>query len=276
MKLINQKTISSGEYLPRFVPGTPFLIEGCMILQCLNGNASFVLDFKRYEIRSGDIVFLFNDMVIELGERSDDFTVRYVSITNERVLELYVKITSLNLWDELYLRPVRNIKDLYKEPFDNWMRQCLWVENNCCKQTSDSIIVNAVLSLFMVMEDIINKNEKDVAVTGYSSQWKLLGDFFVLLSHHYMTRHNVSFYAESLSITSDYLSVLMREYIGKSPKEIIDEKLVLAMKALLEGTSLSIKNITDRLHYEDSSHLCKVFRRHTGMSPVQYRKSLSK
>ncbi len=276
MKLINQKTISSGEYLPRFAPGTPFLIEGCMILQCLNGNASFVLDFKRYEIRSGDIVFLFNDMVIELGGRSDDFTVRYVSITNEKVLELYVKITSLNLWDELYLRPVRNIKDLYKEPFDNWMRQCLWVENNCCKQTSDSIIVNAVLSLFMVMEDIINKNEKDVAVTGHSSQWKLLGDFFVLLSRHYMTRHNVSFYAESLSITSDYLSVLMREYIGKSPKEIIDEKLVLAMKALLEGTSLSIKNITDRLHYEESSHLCKVFRRHTGMSPSQYRKSLSK
>lgn len=76
MKLINQKTISSGEYLPRFTPGTPFLIEGCMILQCLSGNASFVLDFKRYEICSGDVVFLFNDMVIELGERSDDFTVR--------------------------------------------------------------------------------------------------------------------------------------------------------------------------------------------------------
>lgn len=147
---------------------------------------------------------------------------------------------------------------------------------NCCKQTSDSIIANAVLSLFMVMEDIINKNEEDVAVTGYSSQWKLLGDFFVLLSRHYMTRHNVSFYAESLNITSDYLSVLMREYIGKTPKEIIDEKLVLTMKALLESTSLSVKNITDRLHYEESSHLCKVFRRHTGMSPSQYRKSLSK
>ena len=243
MKLINQKTISSGEYLPRFTPETPFL---------------------------------FNDMVIELGERSDDFTIRYVSVTNERVFELYVRITSQKLWDKLYLSPVLKIEDLYKEPFDKWMRQCLWIEKNCCKQTSDSIIANAVLSLFMVMEDIINKNEEDVAVIGYGSQWKLLGDFFVLLSRHYMTRHNVSFYAESLNITSDYLSVLMKEYIGKTPKEIIDEKLVLAMKALLKSTGLSIKNIADRLHYEDSSHLCKVFRRHTGMSPAQYRKSLSK
>lgn len=199
-----------------------------------------------------------------------------MSITNERVFELYVRITSQKLWDKFYLSPVRKIKVPHKEPFDHWMGQCLWVERNCCKQTSDSIIANAVLSLFMVMEEIINKNEEEVAVTGYSSQWKLLGDFFVLLSRHYMTRHNVSFYAESLSITSDYLSVLMKEYMGKTPKEIIDEKLVLAMKTLLEGTSLSIKNITDRLHYEDSSHLCKVFRRHTGMSPGQYRKSLSK
>ena len=276
MELINQNTISSGEYLPRFTPGTPFLIEGCMILQCLNGNASFIFNFKRYEICPGDVVFLFNDMVIELGERSDDFTVRYVSVTNERVFELYVRIASQKLWNKLYLSPVLKIEDLYKEPFDKWMRQCLWVEKNCCKQTSDSIIANAVLSLFMVMEDIINKNEEDVAVIEYCSQWKLLGGFFVLLSRHYMTRHNVSFYAESLNITSDYLSVLMKEYIGKTPKEIIDEKLVLAMKALLESTGLSIKNIADRLHYEDSSHLCKVFRRHTGMSPAQYRKSLSK
>ncbi|MDE7356091.1 MAG: AraC family transcriptional regulator [Rikenellaceae bacterium] len=215
-------------------------------------------------------------MVIELGERSDDFTVRYVSITNERVFELYVRITSQKLWSKLYLSPVLKIdKDLYKEPFDHWMRQCIWVDKNCCKQTSDSIIANAVLSLFMVMEDVVNKNEEDVAVIGYSSQWKLLGDFLALLSRHYMTRHNVSFYAESLSITSDYLSVLMKECMGKTPKEIIDEKLVLAMKALLKSTTLSIKNIADRLHYEDSSHLCKVFRRHTGMSPAQYRKSLS-
>ncbi len=276
MKLINQTTISSGEYMPDFAPGTPFLIEGCIILQCLSGQASFVFDFKQYEIRPGDVVFLFNGMVIELGRRSDDFSVRYVSVTNERVHELYLRITSLNLWDELYLSPVQKIKDSYKEPFDRWMQQCILVGNICRKQTADSIIANSVLSLFMVMEDIINRNEEDVAVTDYSSKWKLLGDFYVLLSRHYMARHNVSFYAESLSITSDYLSVLMREHIGKTPKEIIDEKLVLAMKALLESTSLSVKSITDRLHYEDSSHLCKVFRRHTGMSPGQYRKSLLK
>lgn len=276
MKLINQKSISAGEHSPGFAPGTPFLIEGCIILQCLKGNATFTLDFKRYDINEGCIVFLFNDMVLELGERSDDFTIRYVSVTSERVYELYVSITSMKLWDMLYLSPVQRLRTQYREPFERWMLQCLMVHDHCRRQTADIIIPNSVVSLFLFMEDVINQDENETVVAGKNSQWKILGDFFVLLSHHYMTRHKVSFYAETLNITPDYLSVLMREHIGMTPKETIEGKLVLAMKALLESSSLSIKNIADRLHYEDTSHLCKVFRRHTGMSPMEYRKAQQK
>ncbi|MDE5959805.1 MAG: AraC family transcriptional regulator, partial [Muribaculaceae bacterium] len=40
----------------------------------------------------------------------------------------------------------------------------------------------------------------------------------------------------------------------------------------LESTGLQIKDIARRLHFEDSSHLCRVFRRHTSMSPLEYRR----
>lgn len=276
MKLINQKSISSGEYSPGFKPGTPFLIEGCVIIQCLKGSASFKLDFKEFEIQQGDVVFLFNNMVIELGERSRDFTIRYVSVTYEFAFKIYVNITSKKFWNKLYLNPVQTLRKDYKEQFDRWIQQCIMVQNLCREKTADTVISNSVMSLFYVMEDIINDSTEDSTTTAYSPQWKLIGDFCILLSRNYMTEHKVSFYAEALNITADYLSVLMKEYFGKNPKETIEDKLVLAMKALLESTNMSVKNITDRLHYEDSSHLCKVFKRHTGMSPGQYRKSLIK
>lgn len=109
MKRIDQKIISAGEYSPRFNPGTPFLVEGCMILLCTTGNASFSLNFQKYDIYPGDIVFLFNDMVIELGDRSDDFALQYVTITNERTFEIYVSITSQKFWDKLYLSPIQRL-----------------------------------------------------------------------------------------------------------------------------------------------------------------------
>lgn len=276
MKRIDQKIISAGEYSPRFNPGTPFLVEGCMILLCTTGNASFSLNFQKYDIYPGDIVFLFNDMVIELGDRSDDFALQYVTITNERTFEIYVSITSQKFWDKLYLSPIQRFKTIYHGPFSNWIKQSIFVYDYCRKDISDKVISNMVISLFLVMEDIIGHSAEEISPMLNNSPWKIVGDFFVLLSRHYMSQHKVKFYADKLNITSDYLSLVIKDCTGVSPKETIDGKLVLAMKSLLESSSLSIKNISDRLHYEDSSHLCKVFRRHTGMSPVEYRKSLIK
>ena len=127
-------------------------------------------------------------------------------------------------------------------------------------------------SLFQIMQDIIDTGEQKSDSPYAVTAWKTVGDFLILLSRHYTYQHNVKFYAESLNITPDYLSVLVRNCTDETPKAFIDGKLILAIKAMIEGSDISIKNIADRLHYEDTSHLCKVFRRHTGMSPMEYRK----
>lgn len=272
MKLINQKAISAGEYSPRFKPGTPFLIEGCMIAQCLKGKAAFRLNFQNYIISEGNFIFLFNDMVIELGERSDDFTIRYICLPEVNVFEIFVTITSTKFWDTLYMSPVQMLSDIYSEALDNWMQECLLVHKICRDSVSDTVIVKLVVSLFIVMEDIISRNTTVKDMQSSMPPWNILGEFMVLLSRHYTTQHNVTFYADALNITPDYLAVIIKGGTGFGPKETIDGKLVLAMKALLESTSLPIKSIAERLHYDDTSHLCKVFRRHTGMSPGKYRK----
>lgn len=272
MKLIDQESVSAGEYHPKFINGTPFLVEGCMIIQCLEGSASFSLDFHKFDIRKDNIVFLFNDMVVELGERSDDFRIRYVSVTDDFTFEIYLSITSKQFWERLYLSPVQRFKDTYLMSIDSWMKECMLVYNECSKETSDAVIPSMVINLFTVMEDIITKSEKSVTSISNNSAWEIVGNFLVLLSRNYVSQHKVSFYANALSITPDYLSAITKECTRITPKETIEGKLVLTMKALLENTNMSIKNIAERLRYEDSSHLCKVFRRHTGMSPGQYRK----
>ena len=38
-----------------------------------------------------------------------------------------------------------------------------------------------------------------------------------------------------------------------------------------DTTDLSVKQIAARLHYDDPSYLCRLFRKQTGMSPLEYR-----
>lgn len=242
-----------------------------MIFQCIKGSASFSLNFRNHDIRMGDFVFMFNDMVVELGQRSPDFTIRYVCLTEQHALEVYVTITSQAFWDTLYLSPVQAFNSTFFIPIENWAKESLFVYDHCSMTTSENVIIRQVISLFMVMEDIIGRNSKVSTTTSYASRWEIAGAFLISLSRNYRHHHNVAFYAEKLNITPDYLSIIIRECIGKSPKELIDNKLILAMKALLESTTFPIKTIAERLYYEDTSHLCKVFRRNTGMSPTEYR-----
>ncbi|MDE5900586.1 MAG: helix-turn-helix transcriptional regulator [Muribaculaceae bacterium] len=272
MKDIDQNTISAGEYCPAFGPGTPFMVEGCMILQCVDGTAAFSLNFRRHDIGRGDIVFLFNDMVVMLDSRSDDFRVRYVTVTATAVFGIYMRITVQRFWDRLYLMPVQRFDSAYGRGVDNWMSECLLVSRLCTPAVAAEVVSELVVSFFRVMEDIVSRSAEVVPTQFANSPWKIVGDFFVLLSRNYTVRHNVGFYADALSVTPDYLSSVTRACTGLSAKQIIENRLVLAMKAMLESTVLPIKDIASRLHFEDSSHLCRVFRRHTSMSPLEYRR----
>lgn len=272
MNQIKQNAVCAEAYVPRFTSEMPFLIEGCMIVQCTSGHASFSLNFHNYVIQAEDVLFLFNDMVVMFHERSEDFAIRYISIDSEKVFELYVNITSPKLWDRLYMSPIQHFKGEYKRQFDNWMAECIFVYNTCSHATSDPVISRMVILLFTVMEDFISSRTADNDSQLRESQWEITGKFLILLSRNYTAEHKVAYYANALCITPDYLSIVIKKNIGLSPKEIIERKLVLAMKALLENTTMSIKNIAQHLHYEDSSHLCRVFRRHIGHSPVEYRK----
>ena len=58
-----------------------------------------------------------------------------------------------------------------------------------------------------------------------------------------------------------------------SPKEILDRQTVTEIKTYLVNTDVPVKSIADELHFEDVSYMCRYFRRMTGMSPMDYRKS---
>lgn len=88
-------------------------------------------------------------------------------------------------------------------------------------------------------------------------------------------RHrDVAWYADRLCITSRYLAGITQAVSGDSPKELIDYVTVQEIKILLTFSEMPLGEIADRLNFPDQSYLGRYFRRQTGMSLSDYRRSL--
>lgn len=100
---------------------------------------------------------------------------------------------------------------------------------------------------------------------------EIFTDFTNSVSRYHKTHRDVTFYANLLSITPDYLNKVCRTQWNISAKEHIDMQVIMTIKSYLTCTTLSIKCIAAQLNFEDPSYMCRFFKKHTSMSPIEYR-----
>ena len=93
----------------------------------------------------------------------------------------------------------------------------------------------------------------------------------VIVSEGYKV-HKVQEIARMLHTTPQHLNATCRECAGHSAGELIDHQVVLEAKRLILHTDSPINEIAFFLSFQDASHFVKFFKRHAGMTPLQYRK----
>jgi len=100
----------------------------------------------------------------------------------------------------------------------------------------------------------------------------VFNEFCNLLAAHYREQHEVAFYAGKAHLTTRHFSVIIKEVVGLSASDYIEQYLVTQAKNLLSTRpDLSVQQISYHLGYADSPSFCRFFKRHTGMTPNDFR-----
>jgi len=99
----------------------------------------------------------------------------------------------------------------------------------------------------------------------------IIKQFIQLLDNYHLKEHAVTFYAAKLAIHPNYLNSLVKRHTGMSTKEIIQNRLLLETKYLLHSTTLSIKEISNKVGFSDPNYFTTFFKRLEKMSPANYR-----
>ncbi len=104
---------------------------------------------------------------------------------------------------------------------------------------------------------------------------QLVRKFKMLLEENFEKWHRVSTYADEMSITPDYLNNVVKSNIGKTAKELINDRVILEAKRIGLHTQLSNKEIAYQLGFDDPSHFSKFYKNNEGISFAAFRKTLS-
>ena len=100
---------------------------------------------------------------------------------------------------------------------------------------------------------------------------ELFNRFMMLLESDYKISRDVNYYAEQMNISSKYLTNIVSQVTGHTPKTIIDQYVILQLKMHLKRTTQSVKEMAWEFHFADVSFFCRYFKKHTGLTPQQIR-----
>lgn len=126
------------------------------------------------------------------------------------------------------------------------------------------LIVNRLLLAYI--EQKLNKFEA-------YPDW--LNEFLVYLRNPKNLRQSIPEIAKHSNYSYQHLSKLFKKHLGKTLIEYIqDLKITLAKESLL-GTNKSVSEIALDLNYESTATLNHLFKKATGLTPLEFRKSAS-
>lgn len=97
--------------------------------------------------------------------------------------------------------------------------------------------------------------------------------FKQLVHLNFHLEKEVSYYADRLAVSLNYLNRCVSSVYGKTSKEIILEVAIMHSQLLLLETDKTIASIAYELHFEDPSYFSRLFKKVVGTTPSEYRKS---
>lgn len=98
-----------------------------------------------------------------------------------------------------------------------------------------------------------------------------LAKFNMLIDKFYKQEKLVGFYASKLHISANYLNILCKNNLHVSATRLIQQRVLLEAKRLLQTTGLSIKEIAFELGFVDHAYFSNFFKAQSGITPTQFR-----
>ncbi len=250
----------------------PFLTDFALIFLMEKGKISCELSCRKFEAEGACLAIIPPHTLQKVIDESND-TKKKLLILSKNVMDGIF----LNRRERIFLNQAflsNPIIPLPKKQYQNYLLYFNLIENELQEPNN----LNRTKTIQKIFEALITKYPINEFVQNIMSRPRdrkeaLLQKFHLALHDFYRQQRAVSFYADKLSVTPQYLSKVTKEKSGKSAIELIENYVIENIKISLLYEDRSLKDIADNFRFGSFDLMNKYFKRKTGISLAEYRKN---
>ncbi|MBQ2520891.1 MAG: AraC family transcriptional regulator [Paludibacteraceae bacterium] len=242
-----------------------------MLFICHSGSSRALYDMQEVVFRPNEVAMILPNHIIRPIDSSSDYSITIImhsiafeqDMTQRRMTHdrnKFHKMPACRLTDDemaQYMKAVELLEIISDTPV------------SCYPHRHEML-----LSQTDIMAEMLDacRRDMDDDVRIHNRGNTVFNEFCNLLAMNYCQQHEVAFYAEKAHLTTRHFSVVIKEVVGVSASDYIEQYLATQAKNLLSSRpDLSVLQIGDLLGYADSSSFCRFFKRATGLSPREFR-----
>lgn len=260
--MLSEITHSEGNVLRKKIE------HGLTIIWNKGNNASFKINHITYQIKQGQICFLTEFHNTEPDIFDDLRIIRFNSgfyCVLDHDSEVGCKGT---LFFGAARVPLITVTNEEEDKFET-----LWKMFKIEMESKDNLqieMLQMMLKRLLILSTRIYKQQNTELDTP-ANKMEIFKSFNFLVESHFKEHHDVAFYAAKLNKTPKSISNLFLTYGNKSPLAVIQDRIMLEARRLLQKTNMPVKEISYILGYEDIQTFSRFFKTKEKMSPVAYR-----
>lgn len=257
---------------PSFSNEHPFLLNGMLFGICLGGESRIKIDLKEYFLKPNTVFTILPNRIFESLEKSDDNFVEILFFSVDFMNDLPLP-KNFEVFEKMKYQPCLEVSD---ENMREIIEYHSFISEACNKEKHiyrEAVAKCLLCALIGLIGSLYVEGECNANLEINSRSEEIINEFSELLMLHHKMERNVSFYADKMCITPQYLSRTLKKITGRSISSWINEAVILDAKALLKSSNMTVVQISEELNFPNPSFFGRFFKQYAGITPLQYRES---
>lgn len=251
-------------------------IDAFSVMLILNGTMEITINSQNHKVQGKAFVDIFDFQNVRNVSVSPDFEGYHIILGRSFMDEVMRNIKRIPIASFLSRcnNPVMELEKTEAKLLQQFTLNIVGNIHRTDHLYQRDMVKNEVRNFFAELLNIITHRNIPLDADLYQDKQEIITQFIHLLNRYSKEEHSVMFYAQKLCVQPKYLSRILKAVSDKTANQFIDQAIITEAKILLKEPDTTIVEVADALHFSDQSSFGKFFKKHCGLSPLNYRRSL--